>query len=334
MKTGVHVVVGGCGFTGTHLIRRLLAREAPVIAIDTADLPVEFSGRVVHHRIDIRDASALESIPLPEDAIIYHLAARQFHGDVPRFDQDDWFADVNVRGTRTVLEWMSGISRPRLVYLSTDMVYGFPETVPVTPTHPKRPLGPYGRSKLAAESLCEQARERDYRITILRPRMIVGPGRFGILTKLFRLMGTGLPVPTIGSGMNRYQMISVEDVVDAIIACTERGFPQLALNLGSGDAPPVKQLLKNTIRRIGSRSPVIPIPAPPLKWLLAALEGTGMRVLHREQYQIADLNYVVDIAQSLEALGWTPSRNDEDMLVDAYAYYRDCKNTRLPAPTA
>lgn len=155
--------------------------------------------------------------------------------------------------------------------------------------------------------------------------MIVGPGRFGILIKLFKLMDMGLPVPTIGSGRNRYQMISVEDVADAILASVEHGFPQQAFNLGSGAAPPVRQLLKNTIRRTGSRSSVLPVPARPLKWLLAALEKVGLPVLHREQYLIADLRYVVDISQGQQVLGWSPSRNDEDMLVEAYTYYKSLR---------
>ena len=159
----------------------------------------------------------------------------------------------------------------------------------------KNPLGPYGRSKAASEELCERARAKGYRITILRPRMIVGPGRFGILVKLFRLMDRGLPVPMIGNGHNRYQMIAVEDVVSAILASVEKGFPPVALNLGSGEAPPVRDLLRNTIRRIGSRSIVVPVPAAPLKVALSSLEKLGMPLLHREQYRIADINYVVDM---------------------------------------
>lgn len=319
----IHFVIGGCGFTGGYLVRELLRAGKDVAVVDIDALPEEFSGCVAYYRADIRDPQALAKVPLPEGSIVYHLAARQFHGDVPPRRQDEWFAEVNVHGTREVLEWMSTLTQPRLVYLSTDMVYGFPDVVPVPPFHPKRPLGPYGRSKAASELLCEKARERGYRITILRPRMIVGPGRFGVLVKLFRLMDMGLPVPIIGWGANRYQMISVEDVVSAILASVERGFPQTALSLGSGDAPSVRQLLKNTIRRIGSRSVVVPVPATPLKWLLSMLEIAGIPLLHREQFKIADVNYVVDIVQTHEVLGWKPSRSDEDMLVGAYQYYQE-----------
>lgn len=317
-----HVVIGGSGFTGTYLVRTLLAQGHQVHTVDLMPLPAEFADKVVHHQLDILDTVALSRVPLADGDIVHHLAARQFHNDVPSKGQDAWFAAVNVTGTANVLRWMRQLPQPRLIYTSTDMVYGMPEVLPVPPTHRRNPLGPYGRSKAASEQLCEQARTEGYLITVLRPRMIVGPGRFGILLKLFRLMDLGLPVPTIGSGRNRYQMISVEDVVSAILAAVEKQFPPVALSLGSGDAPPVRQLLRNTIKRIGSRSLVLPVPAAPLKLTLSMLEKLGKPLLHREQYQIADVNYVVDIAPTREVLGWEPTRNDEDMLVAAYSHYR------------
>lgn len=325
---GAHIVIGGSGFTGTYLVRALLAQQQQVRTVDLQPLPEEFKDRVAHHQMDILDTAALARVPLNEGDVVYHLAARQFHNNVPSQDQDAWFSEVNVKGTANVLAWMRQLQQPRMIYTSTDMVYGMPECLPVPPTHRRNPLGPYGRSKAASEQLCESARSEGYLITVLRPRMIVGPGRFGILTKLFRLMDLGLPVPTIGSGKNRYQMIAVEDVVNAILLAVDKGFPPVALSLGSGEAPPVRQLLRNTIKRIGSRSVVVPVPARPLKLALSILEKLGKPLLHREQYQIADVNYVVDINPTIQRLDWKPSRNDEDMLVGAYEHYRRSENSK------
>ncbi|OWK24487.1 hypothetical protein AJ87_21295 [Rhizobium yanglingense] len=87
----------------------------------------------------------------------------------------------------------------------------------------QRPIGPYGRSKVGAERLLMQAcREFGLHATIFRPRLIAGAGRLGILTKLFRLIRAGLPIPLIGAGKNRYQMIAVEDCVAAALAAVER----------------------------------------------------------------------------------------------------------------
>jgi dTDP-glucose 4,6-dehydratase len=150
------------------------------------------------------------------------------------------------------------------------------------------------------------ARAAGMNITILRPRMIVGPGRLGILVKLFRLIDRNLPLPMIGAGKNVYQMISVFDVVAAIEAAAQQGCPNLELNLGSDTPRPVRELLCSLIRSVGSRSVVVPTPGAVIKAALALLEAIGLPLMHREQYAIANLDYLVDITETKRALGWQP----------------------------
>jgi nucleoside-diphosphate-sugar epimerase len=64
---------------------------------------------------------------------------------------------------------------------------------------------------MRAEALIRAASAEGIDATIFRPRLITGPGRLGILERLFRLIRAGLPVPLIGGGNNRYQMVSVQD---------------------------------------------------------------------------------------------------------------------------
>jgi dTDP-glucose 4,6-dehydratase len=71
------------------------------------------------------------------------------------------------------------------------------------------------------------------RISIFRPRLIIGPGRLGILSKLFTLIDANLPVPMIGSGRNPYQFISVFDCAEAARLAWRAGVPNEAYNLGS-----------------------------------------------------------------------------------------------------
>jgi dTDP-glucose 4,6-dehydratase len=78
--------------------------------------------------------------------------------------------------------------------------------------------------------------------TIFRPRLIAGAGRLGILVKLFELIRRGLPVPMIGNGTNRYQMVAVEDCVSAALLAVE-GCPTGPFNLGSDAPPMVRDLL-------------------------------------------------------------------------------------------
>ena len=105
---------------------------------------------------------------------------------------------------------MKQAGEKNLVHFTTDMIYGHTHTVPMTEDHPVQPLGEYGESKLATEELAAKWREEHkFNISIFRPRLIIGPGRLGILKKLFTLVDMNLPVPMIGSGKNPYQFVSV-----------------------------------------------------------------------------------------------------------------------------
>jgi dTDP-glucose 4,6-dehydratase len=318
-----HVIVGGCGFTGRHLHRRLRERGEPTLVVDlpaalaAAGLPAREA-----HPADLEDPPQVAALPLGPDDVVHHLAARQFHGAVPRRGREAWFAAVNLAGTGRLLERMERAGCRRLVFFSTDMVYGLPERVPVPPDHPRRPLGPYGASKRAAEDLCRAYRARGLAVTIFRPRLIVGPGRLGVLARLFGLIERGRPVPLIGDGGNRYQMVSVADCVAAVEAALARGVPDGEFNLGSLDPPSVRELLGRVIAAAGSRSRLVPIPARPLKAALATLDAAGLPLLHREQYAIADVDYLVDVGPTTAALGWRPRHDDAAMLAAAYAEFR------------
>ena len=155
--------------------------------------------------------------------------------------------------------------------------------------------------------------------------MILGPGRLGILTKLFRLMEYNLPVPLIGDGSNCYQMISVFDCVTAVMQCVAHGLPNREYNLGSANPPTVYALLSGVIKAVGSRSPLIRTNGHFVKKSLALLGNLGLSLMYREQYEIADENYILDISDTQKDLQWEPRFNDQDMLSQAYAYYKGQK---------
>lgn len=155
--------------------------------------------------------------------------------------------------------------------------------------------------------------------------MISGPGRLGILVKLFKLIDMNLPVPTIGNGRNHYQMISVFDCVSAILAAIEKGVPNKEYNLGSAESPDITTLLRGVIKTAGSRSFVIHTPGKLVKFVLKILDNIGLTVMYPEQFMIADEEYILDISETEKDLGWKPKYNDEDMLVQAYKMYKEGK---------
>lgn len=102
-----------------------------------------------------------------------------------------------------------------------------------------------------------------------------------------------MPVPTIGSGENHYQMVSVFDCVGAILCAIDKGIPNKEYNLGSENPPSCKELLQFVIRDSGKHSIVVPTPAK-----------------------------IVKVAFAKEDLGWIPKYKDTDMLLAAYQKHK------------
>ena len=195
-------VFGGAGFVGGALVRALRAACRTAIVVDVRT-PAGPPRSVPSHRINVSDRHEVASLArrLPEGAVFVNLAARQYQDAVPRANRQAWFDAVNYQGAIHVAGLAVETRAAGLVQFSSDMVYGPPERMPVTESHPLRPGGEYGRSRKAMEeALAEAADKADPALTILRPRLISGPGRLGVFVKLFELVRRGLPVPLIGSG--------------------------------------------------------------------------------------------------------------------------------------
>lgn len=321
---GKYIVFGGDGFVGHYLIKELLQRGENVLACDMVQTANIYEN-CDFQQVDITNTDELKKVKMSSDDIVIHLAARQYHLPVPREGRNEFFFEVNYQGTANILAEMAKKGCCRMIYFSTDMTYGKPQYLPVDVYHPQKPFGPYGGSKKASEDLCRQYRQKGFHITIFRPRMILGPGRLGILKKLFKLIELNLPVPMIGNGKNCYQMISVFDCVSAILKACEKGIPDREYNLGSLNPPTVHDLLAGVIKNVGSKSILLSTNGTLVKKCLALLGNMGIELLYKEQYEIADENYLLDIGHTMKDLDWQPKFDDTDMLYKAYEYYHQEK---------
>jgi dTDP-glucose 4,6-dehydratase len=321
-----HVIFGGDGFVGRHLAPKLLADGQEVIVADIvrSELAHYRNARFVH--CDVTDPEAVAAIGMKPDDMVYNLSAKMLSPIQVRAKRHDFFWPVNFHGTENIIQAMDKAGATRLVHYTTDMIYGHTYTFPQTEEHPASPLGEYGLSKLKTEELAAEWRERGMRISLFRPRLIIGPGRLGILEKLFKLIDWNLPVPMIGSGRNPYQFISVFDCAEAARAAWKAGVPNEAYNLGSLNPPPVRKLLGDLIRHAGSRSILLPTPAWAVKRTLDLLDLMNMPIMDPEQYLIADEMCILDVSKAERDLGWVPQYRDEDMLIAAYKEYRAKKD--------
>lgn len=320
-----YCIFGGNGFVGRYLSVELVRKGFDTVVCDLQPKPHAMIPRECEYcQVDIRDKSTFTKffqLLQRRNFAVINLAANQYHKRVP-CNAHEYFFSVNTTGTANLLEAAFEKGCRHFLQFTTDMTYGKPKYLPVDTHHPQEPFGPYGASKKAAEEVCRQYRKAGMNITIMRPRMINGPGREGILLKLFKLIDLNMPVPMIGNGRNHYQMVSVFDCVSAAVAAMDKGFPNKEYNLGSEASPDIRHLLQKVINEARSHSFVLPTPGRLVKAILDIFVKLDMPLMYKEQYMIADEEYVLDISETIKDLGWHPRYNDADMLIEAYRNYK------------
>ena len=171
------LVLGGCGFIGSHVVDRLLAVGQNVRVMDRG--PEKFREplpQVEYVLGDFSDGSAVVEAMADVDIVLHLVSAT-----VPGTAALDPGADVsrNLLPTIGLLENMRKVHVPRLVYLSSGgAVYGVPEVIPTPEEHPLRPTNSYGIVKAAIEHYVRMySGNESLAATIIRPSNPYGPRR-------------------------------------------------------------------------------------------------------------------------------------------------------------
>jgi nucleoside-diphosphate-sugar epimerase len=304
------LVIGGQGFVGSNI--NLSNEKYEKYSIDKKPRSKKNLNYSDHFTGDIADISVNEFINRLQPEVLIVLAGQQFETPVQKKFQRKKSFSKNVVISEKIVELVSKVSSiKQIIYVSTDMVYGKPKAILVNEKTNPEPIGEYGKSKLRAE---ETLSIHSDKIVILRPRLIVGPGREGTVALLATFLRRNLPVPIIGSGDNRYQMISVFDLWDAIDICIStqaRG----VFNIGSKSPPTLNELFASVLPRLQKENRVLHLPRRICELALTFLDFFGLSPLAPEQYLIAGHSCVLD-TRKIESLGWVPKYSDEDMLVE------------------
>lgn len=311
------LITGGLGFLGSTLARRLVAEGARVTVVDSlipeyggnlrnvagleADLRVNIS--------DIRDEHSVRYLVQGQD-YLFNLAGQTSHMD----SMEDPFTDleINCRAQLSVLEACRRHNPGVIVvYAGTRQVYGRPMTVPVSETHPLRPVDVNGIHKLAGEwyhllyNDVYAIRSCALRLTnTYGPRMRVRDDRQTFLGGWIRLLVQGKPFEVWGGSQIR-DLTYVDDAVEALI---------LAARVDEA---------RGQVFNVGSERSVSLLE---LAELLVRVNGSGEFVIRtfpadRKRIDIGD--YVADWRKIRDELGWQPSVALEEGLRRTIAYYRE-----------
>jgi nucleoside-diphosphate-sugar epimerase len=309
-------ISGGAGFLGLHLARRLLAGGHGVRTLDLAPLDdAELEREVDELRGDVRDPAATRRLAAEADVLVHAAAALPIRGSRAEI------RSVNVDGTATLLAGALDAGVRRVVHISTTAVYGIPDTHPIGEDAPLVGVGNYGRSKIEAEELCDAFARRGLEVVVLRPKTFIGPERLGVFEILFDWVREGRRIYVLGNGENRYQLLAVDDLVEAIVLAATAAAAGEALNVGAEQFGTVRSDLEQLIAHAGSPSRVTPVPARPAELALRALELARLSPLAEWHYKTAHRDSYVDIVKAQRLLGWQPRFSNADALAQTYDWY-------------
>ncbi|MGI5869028.1 MAG: NAD-dependent epimerase/dehydratase family protein [Kiritimatiellia bacterium] len=310
-------VTGGAGFLGINLIRSLKAHGAgQVVSYDIAgfDYPEKEWVEVVQG--DIRDAEALRKAMEGCDGVVHCAAA------LPLYSPED-IRTTDLDGTRNVMQAALDLGVDRAVQISSTAVYGIPDHHPLVETDKLVGVGPYGEAKVEAEAVCAGFREKGLCVPILRPKSFIGPERLGVFALLYDWARTGHNFPMIGSGDNRYQLLDVEDLCDAIWACLtlDKAVVNDVFNIGAREFTTMKEDYQAVLDEAGFGKRIVGFPAAPAIWALRALEWMKLSPLYKWVYETACEDSFVSIEKAEAALGFNPKYSNKDALLRNYAWY-------------
>jgi nucleoside-diphosphate-sugar epimerase len=228
---------------------------------------------------------------------------------------------VNVEGTAVTLGAALEAGVRRVVLVSSTAVYGVPDHHPIHEDDPLVGVGHYGESKIEAERLCLAFATRGLEPVIVRPKTFVGPERLGVFEILFDWIREGRRIPILGDGTNRYQLLAVEDLVDAVVHALDAPVAGEALNVGAGSFGTVREDLEGLIEHAGSRSRLRPVPARPAELALRGLELARLSPLAEWHYRTAHKDSFVAIDKARALLGWEPRLSNAETLCATYDWY-------------
>lgn len=273
------LVTGGAGFIGSHVCERLLQTGHSVWAFD--DLNNFYDPQLKRANIrdiqslakpfefvqgDITDRAALDELfgAVKFDQVI-HLAARA--GVRPSLAEPALYQRVNVEGTVNILECARTSGVKKITIASSSSVYGVNAKVPFGESDPIfSAISPYAASKLACEALGHVYHHiYGLDVVMLRFFTVYGPRQRPDLAihKFASLIHAGKPIPVFGDGSTARDYTYITDIVDGVMACTEKSFGYEIFNLGESQTVKLSELIALLEGALGKKAVLDRQPTQP-----------------------------------------------------------------------
>ena len=304
------VVTGSSGFVGKALVNRLAA-DPSIEVVAGSRVPSTWSKPNVKSFVhgDLTSRPDLREVLSGAHAVI-HLAARVHVMRDKAVEPAAEFRLANVNATEWLAETAVHTGVRRFIYVSSIKVNGesTPLLRPFRAEDPPRPIDPYGISKWEAEDTLHRiAAATGLEVVIVRPPLVYGPGVGANFRSMMNWLVRGVPLP-FGAIHNQRSLVAVENLCDLLLACAQHpdaaGHTFLA---GDGESVSTTQLLRRLGRALGRPARLIPVPSAALQ---LAFEMVGKGEVGRRLCSSLE----VDIAKTLDILGWRPGLTLDDGL--------------------
>jgi len=240
-------VTGGTGFIGSHLVKYLISEGHSVSVIDNL-----FRGRIsnldgvqdkVHFvKLDILNYKDLRNNLQNVDGIFHQAALTS----VPEsYQKEDEYKNVNITGTENIFK-IAKEFKIKVVYASSSSIYGDINKIPITEDFERKPINPYGLTKLEDEYLAEKYSKSGTQIIGLRYFNVYGLGQTldyaGVITKFLENISSGKSPIIFGDGSQIRDFIFVKDVAKANLVAMNSSIDHGFFNVGTGIAISIKDL--------------------------------------------------------------------------------------------
>ena len=311
-----YLITGGSGFLGINLVRYLLNRNHEVVVLDIADFDYPEKNQINFIKGDIRDKETVNRAMANVNIVIHTAAA------LPLYNEHEIYS-TDVDGAKNLLEAAYQHKIDRFVHISSTAVYGVPDHHPLLETDKVDGVGAYGKAKILAERACEEYRQKGLCVPILRPKSFIGPERLGVFALFYDWAKDGHNFPMLGNGKNRYQLLDVEDICDAIYLCATlpKDIVNDTFNIGAKVFTTMGEDYQAVLDKAGFGKKIIPLPAGPAIWLLRILEKLRLSPLYKWVYETASKDSFVSIEKAEKILGYRPKYSNKDALLRNYEWY-------------
>jgi 2-alkyl-3-oxoalkanoate reductase len=330
------LVTGGTGFVGSHLVRRLCALGHKVTSLDKSPGLFDDELRSLGAKLVTGSVTNDDDVnrAMNGSELVYHLASP--FGDILQPDAAYW--DIEVNGTRNVLEASRRAGVRRVVHCSTQGVHGSLTRTPGDENSPMAPRDYYCYSKVEGERVCQDFIRNGMDVVIVRPTSVYGPGDTRGWLQLYRMVASGWFL-MVGSGQTLNHPVSVENLVDAFELAGSAPQAKGRVYLAADDDPvTLTNLVLGVARAIGSSVRIIRFPwYRAAGFAAAAVESASKAVgvkppVFRRRLSWYSTNRAFRINRAREELGYQPRVSLGEGLVSTAKWYRNAGYLSSAAP--